>query len=342
MKYAYKTEIKPTDEQARKIRRSIGICRWLYNEYLETNKRLYRMYRRGLLDSNQPYFMTANDFDKYVNNKLKTKPKYAWINKCASKARKKILMNAESAFRSFFAGNTAFPSFKKKMDEDIKLYFPKNNPTDWLIERHRIKIPTLKYVRLKEYGYLPSGAKVINGTVSQKACRFYVSVTVEQPISNYKPGCGGIGIAVKINSMDKLDKEKFPQIVMLQKRLQRQRKKLCRKYSYDEFLKDDLRCANREKQRLKVKKLQQKIEFSKKDYLDKCVAEIMKQQPQYITIENLDIKSMALDKDMKKITAKQKYYDFKNRLLLKCAKYDIELKQADKLDEAKIIFIELI
>ena len=104
MKYDYKTEIKPTDEQARKIRRSIGICRWLYNEYLETNKRLYKMYRRGLLDSNQPYFMTANDFDKYVNNKLKTKPKYAWINKGASKARKKILMNADSAFRSFFCG----------------------------------------------------------------------------------------------------------------------------------------------------------------------------------------------------------------------------------------------
>ncbi|WP_346686868.1 transposase [Megamonas hypermegale] len=338
MKYAYKTEIKPTDEQARKIRRSIGICRWLYNEYLETNKRLYRMYRRGLLDSNQPYFMTANDFDKYVNNKLKTKPKYAWINKCASKARKKILMNAESAFRSFFAGNTAFPSFKKKTDEDIKLYFPKNNPTDWLIERHRIKIPTLKFVRLKEYGYLPSDAKVINGTVSQKVGRFYVSVTVEQPISNYKPCCGGIGIAVKINSLDKLDEEKFPQLAVLQKRLQQAHQKLSRKYNADNIS----GYCNKEKQRLKVKKLQQKIEFSKKDYLDKCVAEIMKQQPQYITIENLDIKSMALDKDMKKITAKQKYYDFKNRMLLKCAKYDIELKQADKLDEAKIIFIELI
>ena len=88
--------------------------------------------------------------------------------------------------------------------------------------------------------------------------------------------------------------------------------------------------------------MQQKMEFIKKDYLDKCVAEIMKQKPQYITIENLNIKSMALDKDMKKITAKQKYYDFKNRLLLKCTKYDIELKQADKLDEEKIIFVELI
>ncbi|WP_304051290.1 transposase [Megamonas hypermegale] len=338
MKYAYKTEIKPTNEQARKIRRSIGICRWLYNEYLEVNKRLYQMYRRGLLDSNQPYFMTANDFDKYVNNKLKTKPKYAWINKCASKARKKILMNAESAFRSFFAGNTAFPSFKKKMDEDIKLYFPKNNPTDWLIERHRIKIPTLKYVRLKEYGYLPTGAKIINGTVSQTAGRFYVSVTVEETISNYKSSYGGIGIAVKINSLDKLDEEKFPRLAVWQKRLQRARQKLSRKYSADNIS----GYCNKEKQRLKVKKLQQKIEWIKKDYLDKCVAEIMKQQPQYITIENLDIKSMALDKDMKKITAKQKYYDFKNRLLLKCAKYDIELKQADKLDEEKIIFVELI
>ena len=282
--------------------------------------------------------MTANDFDKYVNNKLKTKPKYAWINKCASKARKKILMNAESAFRSFFAGNTAFPSFKKKTDEDIKLYFPKNNPTDWLIERHRIKIPTLKFVRLKEYGYLPSGAKVINGTVSQKVGRFYVSVTVEQPISNYKPSCSGIGIAVKISSLSKLNEEKFPQLAVLQKRLQQARKKLSRKYSIDNIS----GYCNKKKQRLKVKKLQQKIEFMKKDYLDKCVAEIMKQKPQYITIENLDIKSMALDKDMKKITAKQKYYDFKNRLLLKCAKYDIKLKQADKLDEEKIIFVELI
>ena len=63
------------------------------------------MYQRGFLDSRQSYFMTANDFDKYVNNKLKTKSEYAWINKCGSKERKKILMNAEAAFKNFFAGN---------------------------------------------------------------------------------------------------------------------------------------------------------------------------------------------------------------------------------------------
>ena len=331
MKYAYKTEIKPTKQQAQKIRRSIGICRWLYNEYLEVNKRLYRMYQRGFLDSRQSYFMTANDFDKYVNNKLKTKSEYAWINKCGSKARKKILMNAEAAFKNFFAGNTAFPVFKRKTDEDIKLYFPKNNSTDWLIERHRIKIPTLKYVRLKEYGYLPTKAKVINGNVSYKAGRFYVSVTVEESVvSNYKPACKKIGLDIKI-----LDIEEFSSIKLqdLQKRLQFQQKRLNRKYKQKGDMDSSIRYVNREKQRKKIKNIEQKINFIREDYINKCVAEIINLKPKYIVVENLNVNNMVLNKKLKKYLAKQKYYSFKNRLLIKCSKYNIELKQVDNVAE---------
>ena len=47
------------------------------------------------------------------------------------------------------------------------------------MERHRIKIPTLGWVRLKEYGYIPSDVKVSSCTVSQKADRYYVSVLCE-------------------------------------------------------------------------------------------------------------------------------------------------------------------
>ena len=46
---SYKTEILPTAKQTDKIRRSIGICRWLYNEYIARNKRLYKLYQRGYL-----------------------------------------------------------------------------------------------------------------------------------------------------------------------------------------------------------------------------------------------------------------------------------------------------
>ena len=148
---AFKTEIVPTEGQKTKIIRSIGVARFLYNQYIACNRRLYKMYQRGMLDEKQKRFVTANDFDKYVNHKLKRE--LPWIDQCGSKARKKALVNAEQAFRRFFSGTSGFPNFKKKANQDVKLYFPKNNNGDWTIWRHKLMIPTLKQVRLKEFGY---------------------------------------------------------------------------------------------------------------------------------------------------------------------------------------------
>ena len=78
----------------------------------------------------------------------------------------------------------------------MKAYFPKNNATDLIVERHRIKIPTLGWVRLKEYGYIPSNVKVSSCTVSQKAGRYYVSVLceIEQKRMKQMNNHDGIGI----------------------------------------------------------------------------------------------------------------------------------------------------
>lgn len=70
MKRAYKTEIKPTKEQIQKINQSIGICRWLYNSYMAKNKELYKLYKQDLIPKEKA-FMSANDFDKYINNEVK-------------------------------------------------------------------------------------------------------------------------------------------------------------------------------------------------------------------------------------------------------------------------------
>ena len=109
---AFKTEIAPTKEQEIKIIRSIGVARFLYNQYIAYNRRLYKMYQRGMLDEKQKYFVTANDFDKYVNHKLKIE--LPWIDQCGSKARKKALRNADQAFRRFFSGISGYPNFKKR------------------------------------------------------------------------------------------------------------------------------------------------------------------------------------------------------------------------------------
>ena len=97
----------------------------------------------------------------------------------SSKAVKQAIMNGDRAFKNFFKGLAKFPRFKKKKNEDVKAYFPKNNATDLTVERHRIKIPTLGWVRLKEFGYIPTDGTVINCTMSQKAGRYFISVLCE-------------------------------------------------------------------------------------------------------------------------------------------------------------------
>ena len=84
---AYKTEILPTPEQALKIRKTIGICRYLYNLYLASNFEVYETLGKG-------FFLTGYTFDKYVNHIVKKE--LPWIDECGAKARKQALMNRKS------------------------------------------------------------------------------------------------------------------------------------------------------------------------------------------------------------------------------------------------------
>jgi putative transposase len=150
---AFKTEMDPTLDQIQTIQQSIGTCRWLYNQYISYNK-----------EKDEKTVMGAMEFDKYVNQVLSKE--YDWIKKCGSKARKKAIVNAETAFKRFFKGLAKFPRFKKKRDPEVKIYFPKNHATDLTVERRQIKVPTLGWVRLKEKGYIPTKGRVSSCTAT--------------------------------------------------------------------------------------------------------------------------------------------------------------------------------
>ena len=336
MKRAYKTEIKPTKEQIEKINQSIGICRWLYNSYLAKNKELYEQYKQGLI-TKEKAFMSANNFDKYINNEVKILDDFKWINNCGSKARKKSICNAETAYKRFFKGQSKFPKFKKKSKSNVKLYFPKNNKGDWKVERHRIMIPTLKNVRLKEYGYIPVGAKVISGTVSKKADRYYVSVIIDVNVSITKNTNDGIGIDLGLkdfaicsdgNTYKNINKTQ--KIKRLEKKLKREQKKLSRKY---EFLKKRGGAAtksNINKEIVKVQKLHHRLYNIRTDYINKTISNIVKQKPSFITIEDLNVKGMMKNRHLSKAVAQQKFYEFRVKLTNKCHALGIELRMVDR------------
>ena len=329
---SFKTEINPTEEQKARIRRTIGTCRYVYNFYLGHNKALH---------DNGEKFMTGKSFSLWLNNEyIPDNPDKTWIREVYSKAVKKSIEDGCTAFTRFFKHQSDFPKFKKKGKSDVKMYFVRNNPKDCQCERHRLKIPTLGWVRIKEKGYIPTtkdGYMIRSGTVSVKAGRFYVSVLVEIPDVNIDNNSNeGIGIdlglkdlAIVSNGKTYRNINKSAGLKKLEKQLIREQRSLSRKY---ENLKkgESTQRANIQKQRLKVQKLHHKMDNIRTDYINKTIAEIVKTKPSYITIEDLNVKGMMKNRCLSKAVASQKFYEFRTRLKAKCDENGIELRIVDR------------
>ncbi|OLS02097.1 RNA-guided endonuclease InsQ/TnpB family protein [Tissierella creatinophila] len=332
---AYKTEIKPTKEQKQKIHKTIGTCRFIYNFYLGHNKEIYEKEKR---------FVSGYDFSKWINNEfIPNNPKYSWIKEVGSKAIKQSIMNADKAFNRFFKKQSKFPRFKKKSKSDVKAYFPKNNKGDWTVERHRMKIPTLGFVRLKEKGYIPTNARVISGSFSMKAGRYYVSVLcdIDKSIKHdsYTEGIGidlGVKVFAIVSNIDKPFKNinKTKEVKNLEKKLKREQRRLSRKY---ESLKKQKKKKegtaageNIQKQIVKVQKLHQRISNIRENYLNQVVNIIVKQKPSYITIEDLNVRGMMKNRHLSKAIAGQNFHSFRRKLEDKCRLNSIELRLVDR------------
>lgn len=329
---SFKTEINPTEEQKARILRTIGTCRYVYNFYLGHNKALH---------DNGEKFMTGKSFSLWLNNEyIPNNPDKIWIREVYSKSVKKSIEDGCTAFTRFFKHQSDFPKFKKKGKSDVKMYFVRNNPKDCQCERHRLKIPTLGWVRIKEKGYIPTtkdGYMIRSGTVSVKAGRFYVSVLVEIPDINIDNNSNeGIGIDLGLKDFATISNgktyrniNKSAGLKKLEKQLIREQRSLSRKY---ENLKkgESTQRANIQKQKLKVQKLQHKMDNIRTDYINKTIAEIVKTKPSYITIEDLNVKGMMKNRCLSKAVASQKFYEFRTRLKAKCDENGIELRVADR------------
>ena len=329
---SFKTEINPSEEQRVRIYKTIGTCRFIYNFYLSHNKELY--------DKGEK-FMSSNKFRLWLNNEfLPDNPDKMWIKEAYSKAVTQAVNHAQTAFKKFFDHKTAFPRFKKKGKSDVKMYFVRNNPKDCRCERHRIHIPSLGWIRIKEKGYIPTtkdGYIIKSGTVSIKAGRFYVSALVEVPDRKItEPFNEGIGIdlglkefAVVSNGRIYKNINRSARIRKLEKQLIREQRRLSRKY---EDLKkgETTQKANIQKQKRKVQKLHQRIQNIRTDYMNKIIAEIVKTKPSYITIEDLNVKGMMKNRHLSKAVASQKFYEFRRKLQAKCTEKGMELRIADR------------
>ena len=335
---SYKTEIDPTPEQIVLIQKTVGVCRYVYNMFIAHNKEIYEAGGK---------FVSGKTFSVWLNNEyIPNNPDKAWIKEVSSKSVKQSIMDADTAYRRAFDHLSRPPKFKKKGVSDPKMYFVKTDKKAVIhCERHRIKIPTLGWVKLKEKGYIPvtkSGKVIKSGTVSKQAGRYYVSVLVEEPdpAKTLNSKSAGIGIDLGLKDFATLSNgdvykniNKTARIRKLEKKLKREQKSLSKKYEakkklFNKNVKGES-YSNIEKQKLKVQKIHQRINNIRTDYVNKCVKSTVKTKPAYITIENLNVKGMMKNRHLSKAVAGQKFYEFRTKLTAKCDIENIELRVVD-------------
>lgn len=334
---AYKTEIQPNKEQIELIHQTFGNTRYVYNQFIKLNL--------DRLKEDQD-IISGFEYSKMLNNDPE---RPAWLLKSPSKAIKQAIINGHKAIWDYLNGKKGKPNFKKKT---------KNNSFYLIesikVERHRIFLPKLKWVRLKEFGYIPKNVKSV--TVSMKNGRYYVSCLVDE-IKDERIITSNKGIGIDFGLKDQFITEKLtipsinksPKVIKLEKKLRRKQRALSRKYENNmtnkvyyktgkkkgqlksfKYKRPLHECKNITKQRLVVAKLYERITRIRTDYNQKAIQLILKQKPSFIVIEDLNIKGLLKNKHLSKSISKAQWYTSRLFLTNQCAKLGIELRLAPR------------
>lgn len=333
----YKTEIKPNKEQIRLIHQTFGNTRYVYNQFIELNLKR--------LNENQN-IISGYDYSKMINNDPERPD---WLIKSPSKAIKQAIINAHKAIWGYINDDTGKPKFKKKT-QDNSFYLIGTIK----VERHRIFLPKLKWVRLKEFGYIPENVKSV--TVSMKNGHYYISCLVhETKDERIATSDEGIGIDFGLKNQFITKNETIPsinnskKIKKLEKKLKREQRSLSRKYENNmtnkvyyksgkkkgqlksfKWIHPLHECKNINKQRLVVNKIYERLSKIRKDYNQKALQSILKQKPRFIVIEDLGIKNLMKNKHLSKAISNAQWYLSRLFLMNQCEKLGIELRLAPR------------
>lgn len=330
---AYKTEISPTKSQIELIHKTFGCTRYVYNQYVYENL-------ENLASGNK--FISAFNYSKRINNDPNTP---LWLKEVSSKAVKQALIYADHAFKGYFSKRSGKPKFKKKG----------NNDSFYLIgtikvERHRIFVPKLKWLRLKEFGYIPKN--ITSVTISMKNGRYYISCLCKEEKDERVATSGeGIGIDFGLKDQFITKDEIIPSINRskkvrkLEKKLRQKQRSLSRKYEDNMvnkvYYKSGVKkgqlksfqwkrplheCKNLQKQQLIINKLRERLTRIRTDYNQKALQSILKRKPSFIVIEDLNVKGLMKNKHLSKAISQAQWYASRIFLQNQCEKLGIELR----------------